>query len=102
MYLLAGLRAVDGLAVVDGVVDRDVPLEGDADGHVDGGGDGDGEAGVEEVGKEVDVDIGGLEPEAPAKRLQDAADQDAGVHADQGDQQKVERVAHVVPVKQYR
>lgn len=96
MYLLACLGTVNGLAVVDGVVNGDVPLECNANGHEDGGGHGDGEEGVEEVWEQVDVDLV-LEAKAAPERLQDASHQDARVHADQGNQKEVERVAHVVP-----
>ena len=82
--------------VVDGVVHGDVPLEGDGDGHEDGGRHGDAEPGVEEVGEEVDVDHGGR-VEALADGLRDRADQVAGIHKEERDQQEVERVAHVLP-----
>lgn len=84
------------LRVVDGVVDRDVSLQGDPNGHEDGSSHGDGQPGVQEVGEEIDVDQAG-HLEALANGLENGADQVAGVHADQRDQQEVERVSHVLP-----
>ena len=51
------LIPVDGLAVVDGVVNCDVALERDAHGHEDGGGHGDGEEGEQEVREQDEVQL---------------------------------------------
>ena len=94
--LFASLWAVDGLTVVDGVVNGDVPLQRDPHGHEDGAGHGDGEERVKEEGEEQEVQVGGR-VEGLAHGLQDRTHQVAGVHANEGDQQEVERVPHVFP-----
>ncbi len=83
------------LAVVDWVVDRNIPLESDGHRHEDGTGDGDRQQRVQEVGEHEHVDDAHHVQPLP-EGLQDAPDQVARVHADQGDQQEVERVSHVL------
>ena len=51
------MGAVDGLTIVDWVVDGDVSFKGDADSHEDGTGDGDIDAGEQEIGEELNVDV---------------------------------------------
>ncbi len=52
------LGRVDGLPEADGEDNGAVPLDGDGDRHVDGGQHADGVDGVQEVGEQVDVQIG--------------------------------------------
>ena len=89
-------RTTAYLAVIDWVVNRNVPFERYGHGHKNGSGHRDWQERVEQVGEKDDVDRRG-EPEALAERLQDAGHEVARVHADEGDEQEVERVAHVLP-----
>ena len=76
-------------------MDRDVSLERDAHRHEDAGTHGHRLSRVEQLGEEDDVEVGGHVEVAP-ERLQERAEQVPRVEADQGDQQAVERVTHLV------
>ena len=84
-----------GIMLTDGVVHGDVPLERDAHGHEDGRAHADGLRGVEQVREQLGVELG-AQVEAAPEGLEDGAEQEERVEADQGDQQKVEAVAHLV------
>ena len=99
--LLASLRTVDGLAVVDRVVDCDVPFQCDPHRHEHWSRDCDGEEGIEEVGEQIDVDFS-VKGETLPERLEDAANQNARIHAYQSNQEKVEWVPHVISERQSR
>ena len=77
----------------------DVSLQRDSHRHEDGRGHGDGLRGVQHVGEEHDVDVGG-EGEAAAEALQDAAEQEETVEADQGHEKQVEAVPHFISGKE--
>ena len=75
-----GVGLVHGLAVVERVVHGEEPLEGDGHCHEDGRGDGDLVEGVQEVGKQDDVEVGG-QVELLAKGLEDGAEEVGRVEA---------------------
>ncbi len=78
------------------IVNGNVAFQSDGHRHKDGPAHGHALDGVQEVGEDHGVDVG-AEAEVPAEVLQDGPEQVPAVKADQGHQEHVERVAHVIP-----
>ena len=87
---------INYLAIVDGIMNSDISFKCNSHRHKNRPGDSDRHQGVKEIRKQKQVDRRG-EAEALPEGLQDGGHQVTGVHADQGNQQEVERVPHVFP-----